>query len=192
MTLPITFTGRGVEITDSMKQFIEDKLAKLPHIDLVTQVNVEVGKTVFHKGSENDFYVRILITLPKAVVRIKKEGAEVYPLMDEMTPALHKKMVHYKDNFRKWEGAEAWPETALADDLATQQANDDSSSAMYAGYTPKVRRKVVTEMSPMSVTEAIERMELLDKEYFVFKDVQTGNVAVVAKKGGEYEVVVAE
>lgn len=192
MALPITFTGRGVEVTDSIRQFVEDKLSKLPHIELVTQINVEVGKTVFHKGSESDFYVRILITLPKAVVRIKKEGAEVYPLMDEMIPSLHKKMVHYKDNFRKWEGAEAWPETVMTEDFASKQAADDSTSAMYAGYTPKVRRKVVTEMSPMSVTEAIERMELLDKEFFVYKDVQTGNVAVVAKKGEEYEVVVAE
>jgi hypothetical protein len=84
--------------------------------------------------------------LPKAVVRIKKEGAEVYPLMDEMLPSLHNKMVHYKDNFRKWEGAEAWPEAALTEDLTAQQQADDSASAMYAGYSPKVRRKVVTEM----------------------------------------------
>jgi len=192
MTLPTTFTGRGVEVTDSIKQFVEDKLLKVPHIELVTQINVEVGKTVFHKGTDKDFYVRILITLPKAVVRIKKEGADVYALMDEMTPALHKKMVHYKENFRKWEGAEAWPETALVEDVAAQEAQDDSASALYAGYEPKVRRKIVSEMSPMSVTEAIERMELLDKEYFIFKDVQSGNIAVVAKKGEGYEVVVAE
>lgn len=191
MSLPITFTGRGVEVTDSMQQYIQDKLSKLPHIELVTQINVEVGKTVFHKGSEKDFYVRLLLTLPRAVVRMKKEGAEVYSLVDDMTPSLHSKMVHYKENFRKWEGAESWPETAVVEDFK-QTDEDPQSSAMYASYTPNVRRKVITEMAPMSVTEAIERMELLDKEFFIFKDVQSGKIAVVVKKGTDYEMVIAD
>lgn len=190
MSLPITFTGRGVEVTESMQNYIEDKLSKLPHIELVTQINVEVGKTVFHKGSEKDFYVRLLLTLPRAIVRMKKEGADVYVLVDDMVPSLHSKMVHYKENFRKWEGAESWPETAVVEDF--KQTEDDTSSAMYASYTPNVRRKVITEMSPMSVTEAIERMELLDRSFFIFKDVQSGKIAVVVKKDNDYEMVVAD
>lgn len=189
MSLPIIYTGRGVEVTESMKNYIEEKLEKVPHMDSVTLVNIEVGKTVFHKGSEKDFYVRLLVTLPKAVLRIKKEGADVYVLFDDMMPSLHKKMVQYKDNFRKWEGAETWPETAVVEDTADKET-ESAASAIYAGYVPNVRRKVITEMPPMSVTEAIERMELLDKEFFIFKDVQSGNVAVVAKRNGEYEMIV--
>ncbi|MCC7304346.1 HPF/RaiA family ribosome-associated protein [bacterium] len=190
MSLPIIFTGRGVEVTEALKNYIEDRLLKVPHIEMVTHVDVEIGKTVFHKGSDKDFYIRLLLTLPKAVVRIKKEGADVYVLMDEMVPSLHHKMLHYKDNFRKWEGSESWPETAIVEDVA--QYKDDSASAIYAGYTPTVRRKIISEMAPMSVTEAIERMELLDREFFVFKDIQSNNIAVVAKKGNGYEVVVAQ
>ncbi len=189
MSLPIVYTGRNVELTDAMKSYIEDKLLKVPHIESATQIEAEVGHTQFHKGSEKDFYVRFLITLPKAVVRIKKEGEDVYVLVDDMMSSLHEKMVQYKDNFRKWDGAENWPETAVVEDAAAVQ--DDSASAIYAGYTPKVRRKVITEMAPMSVTEAIERMELLDKDYFIFKDVQSGNIAVVVKHANDYEMVVA-
>lgn len=191
MSLPITYNGRGVEVTDAIKQYIEEKLLKIPHVEQVTQVNVEIGKTVFHKGSEKDFYVRLLLTLPKAVVRIKKEGADVYVLLDDILPSLSKKLVQYKENFRKWEGSETWPETTVTEDMQAV-GPDDSTSAIYASYTPKVRRKVLTEMVPMSVTEAIERMELLDKEYFIFKDVQTNHIAVVARKNGEYEMVVAD
>lgn len=192
MSLPITYTGRGVEVTDPMKTYIEDKLLKIPHMELATSINLEVGKTVFHKGAEKDFYVRILITLPKAVVRMKKEGGDVYVLFDAMAPSLRGKLVHYKDNFRKWEGAESWPETAIVEDVKEEATADDSSSALYAGYSPKIRRKVITEMAPMSVTEAIERMELLDKDFFIFKDVQSSKIAVVVKKGNEYEIVVAD
>jgi len=192
MSLPITFTGRGFDVTDPIKKYVEDKLLKLPHIELATQIDLEVGKTVFHKGAAKDFYVRILITLPKAVVRMKKEGEDVYVLFDDMAPSLHEKLVHYKDNFRKWEGAETWPENAVVEDVKEEAKLEDSSSAIYAGYVPKIRRKVITEMAPMSVTEAIERMELLDKDFFIFKDVQSGNIAVVVKNGSEYEMVVAD
>ncbi|WKZ23890.1 MAG: ribosome-associated translation inhibitor RaiA [Candidatus Dojkabacteria bacterium] len=190
MNVPILFTGRNVEVTDSMKSYIEDKINKLPHVELATQISVEVGKTVFHKGADKDFYVRILMNLPKAVVRMKKDGGDVYVLVDDMMPSLHAKLVKYKDNFRKWDGAESWPEAAIVEDLAVTD-HDESASAIYAGYVPPVRRKVIKEMPPMSVTEAIERMELLDKSLFIFKDVQSGNVAVVVKKDDEYEMVIA-
>jgi putative sigma-54 modulation protein len=188
MALPLSFTGRNVEITDAMKQFITEKLEKVIYMDLATSVDCEIGQTMSHRGTEKDFYVRFLIRLPRAEVRLKKEAAEVYPLVDEMMVTLHKKMVQYKDNFQKWEGTETWPESQVIEDVVA--AVDDSASAVYAGYTPKVRRKVLTEMIPMSVTEAIERMELLDKEFFVFKDVHSSKIAAVARKGGEYEMVV--
>ncbi len=187
--MQVTFTGRGLEVTDSMKQFITDKLSKIPHIDMSLQVNCEVGQTVSHKGASKDFYVRVLITLPKAVVRMKKDGADVYALVDEMTPSLQKKLVQYKDNFRKWEGAEQWPESAVVEEDAIV---DDSASAVYAGYVPQIRKKVLTEMPPMSVTEAVERMELMDRDFFVFRDVQTSKIAVVARRGDGYEMVVTE
>lgn len=182
--MQVTFTGRGLEVTDAMKQFITEKLEKLPNTEAVLHTNCEVGQEVAHKGVEKDFYIRILVTLPKAVIRIKKEGPEVYALLDEMLPRIQKKMVQYKDNRHKWEGREIWPE-------ATFNENDDSASAVYAGYEPKVRRKVVTEMPPMSIREAIERMELLDKSVYLFKDVQTGKVAVITRDAGNYEVLIA-
>lgn len=188
MDFPITFTGRGVEITDAMKSFVEDRISKLLHIELATHVSCEIGQTTSHRGAAKDFYVRFLINLPKAQVRLRKDGPEVYALIDEMVLSLKKKMVQYKENFKKWEGAETWPEADLVEDASLQS---DDVSASYAGYTPKIRRKVIREMTPMSVTEAIERMELLDKDYFIFKDVQSSSIAIVARKGGEYEVVVA-
>lgn len=184
--MQITFTGRGLEVTESMKQFITEKLMKVPHLDMALQVNCEVGQTVSHKGSEKDFYLRVLITLPKAVVRMRKEGAEVYSLVDEMFPSLQKKLVQYKENFRKWEGAEQWPESTVVEEYIVP---DDSSSAVYAGYLPQVRKKILTEMPPMSVTEAIERMELMDRDFFVFREVQSSKIAVVARMAGGYELI---
>jgi putative sigma-54 modulation protein len=188
MELPLTFTGRNVEVTDAMRQFITEKMEKVLHIENATSINCEIGQTMSHRGSEKDFYVRFLVSLPRAQVRLKKEGPDMYPLVDEMMITLRNKMVQYKDNLQKWEGTESWPESAVVEDTAVE---DNSASAVYAGYTPNIRRKVVTEMAPMSVTEAIERMELLDKDYFIFKDVQSGKVAVVARKGSEYEMIVA-
>lgn len=190
MSHHIVFTGRNVEVTDSIKEFITEKLDKIPNIDTATSMQVEVGQTVAHKGTADDFYVRILINLPRAVVRYKKDGEDVYKIFDSMLPSLHKKMVQYKENFRKWEGQESWPEMVIEEDF--EKVKDDSASAVYASYEPTIRRKVLKEMSPMTVTEAIERMELLDKDYFVFKDVKTNGIAVVMRKNNGYEMVATE
>jgi len=182
--MQVTFTGRGLEITEAMKDFITEKLEKIPYIESATHINCEIGQEIAHKGTEKDFYIRLLITLPKAAVRMKKEGPEVYSLLDEMLPSIQKKLVQYKENSKKWEGSEQWPEAKVEEEQV-----DTSVSAVYANYVPKIKRKNITEMQPMSVSEAIERMELLDKSFFVFKDILTNSIAVVSKKGGSYELI---
>jgi len=190
MALSINYSGRNVDVTDSIQEYTTAKLASLPHIDLATSVSVEVGQHVAHKGVSKDFYVRVLIVLPRAVVRVKKEGDDVYKIVDTMLSSLRAKLTKYKDHFRKWEGEESWPEIKIEENA--RYKHDPEVSAMYAGYEPPVRRKKLVIDHPMSVSEAVERMELLDKKYFIFRDISTSKLAVLARAEEDYELVVIE
>lgn len=187
MKATVVFTGRGLDITPAMKEFITEKLEKLTYIDMALLIDCEVGQTVAHKGKKDDFYVRFLITVPKAAVRLKKNGPEVYSLVDFMMPMLQEKLVQYKENLRKWEGSEAWPEPTVVE--AHSQADE---SSVYAGYVPKIRKKVLAELTTVSVTEAIERMELMDRDFYVFKDISSGKISIISKQGTGYELLVPE
>ena len=55
-----------------------------------------------------------------------------------------------------------------------------------------VKRKKV-EVKPMSEEEAILQMELLEHQFYIFKDAETNNVAVVYKRNeGNYGIIESE
>ena len=55
-----------------------------------------------------------------------------------------------------------------------------------------VKRKKV-EVKPMSEEEAILQMELLEHQFYIFKDAETNKVAVVYKrKEGDYGIIESE
>ena len=55
-----------------------------------------------------------------------------------------------------------------------------------------VKRKKI-EVKPMSEEEAILQMELLEHQFYIFRDAETNNVAVVYKRNeGNYGIIESE
>lgn len=184
---PLSISGRGVEVTEAIKQYIEEKIQRINFIELSTAIHCEVSYAKGHRGADQDFAFRILVDMPSAVVRIRKEGKDLYALVDEVVDSADSKMVKYKDNLRKWEGSESWPEAQVIADEAEQKS--ENIDAQYLNYKPQIRRKILAELSPISIEEALARMELLGKNYFLFKDISTGKLALLTFEEGEYLLV---
>lgn len=183
----IQFSARGMSITEGMKSYIIEKLEKITYIDDAITISCEVGKTVSHRGTDTDFYVKVLLHYPKAFIRVKKEGSDVYPIMDMIIEALQKKVNQYQDSKRKWDGQENWPQF----DVVDESINDETLEARkYATYEPAVRRKIITDLSPMTVSQAIEHLELLGKTLYLFKDIETSKLSVIYKDDAGYTLLV--
>lgn len=68
-------------------------------------------------------------------------------------------------------------------DLSFEQPKEDEDERVI------VKRKEI-EMKPMSEDEAILQMNLIGHEFFVFKNVATGNVDVLyMRKDGNYGII---
>mgnify|MGYP000246036646 CR=1 FL=1 len=182
MNSKFIFSGKGVDLTESIKSYFLDKVKRVRYIELALVVDLEVGENISHKGVATDFYIRVLITLPKTLLRIKKVGEDVYKLIDEMVDNLEEKLKKYKDNLRKWEGSEPWPVRRIIEDADYKLDNDGN----YSNYLTPVRRKYVEHTIPISVEEAIQRMELLGKEFFFFRNVEDNEYAVIYKENSGY------
>ncbi|WKZ30193.1 MAG: HPF/RaiA family ribosome-associated protein [Candidatus Dojkabacteria bacterium] len=183
----VQFSARGMSITEGMKAHITEKLEKITYIDDALSVSCEVGKTVSHRGSDSDFYIKVLVSYPKAVIRVKKEGNDIYPIMDMIAEALQKKVNQYHDGKRKWEGQENWPKYDLVDEIVDDESIEASK---YATYTPAVRKKVISELAPITVSQAIEHLELLGKMFYLFKDIETGKLSVIYKDDAGYTLLI--
>ncbi len=183
MALPeIQISGDGMEITDAISDYINEKIKKYERIfDLATSIKVECTENVAARGVDRDFRVEILMNLPKAPARVEKSGADVYALVDEATDVLVRKVKRYKDKLRHWEGKASWKEVA-AEEAAMEKETKPTDN--FYNYIPKIsKRKTLEDLTPISEEEAIERMEMLGYNSLLFKNSETGKYSMVYRYG---------
>ncbi len=191
MALPqVEITGRDIEITDAIRNYINEKIAKYDSIfDMATSIEVECISQTASKGSEKDFKVEVMMHLPKTDARVEKEGVNLYAIIDEATDVLVRKVKRYKDRFNQWEGVESWK--IVDTGVQEEPENDVHNDPYVADYVPKViRRKKLENNTPISEAEAIEKMEMLGYEAYLFKNQTNGKYCMVYKrKKGGYGVI---
>ena len=177
----IRFNARGMELSNALADYFIEKFSKIEHQDLINWVDVEFAQTKSHRGADDDFYVRVLIKLPKAYIRVKKSGKEIYAIVDEVNDILFKKIQQYFENLSQ---------TASKNDIVVvPDAGEESQK--YIDYKVKVRRKNLVEMAPISVQEAVQHLELLELPAYLFRNVDNGNqIQMIYKENGEYVLVV--
>lgn len=177
MALPeITVSGRGMQITDSIDDYVKDKIQKYSQIyeKIVTNIEVECTESVAKRGVEKDFAVEISAFLPNAIARVEKKGSDLYSLIDKSTDVLIRKIKRYKEQLRKWEGREEWK----IEDYPEIKTDDEFQS-----YTPEItKRKEIDDSKYMSPEEAVERMELLGYDFFLFRDLINKRPSVVYRR----------
>lgn len=183
--LNMRFKAKGMELSTALKEYFIEKIDKLEHKGLVEWIDVEFGQTIAHRGVADDFYVRVLLKMPKAYVRVKKSGDDIYALVDEVTDILVQKVNQY---FNKLADQPKVPQKVL---VLQDQEDFSSDAAKYLDYEVRVRRKELKEMAPMTVQEAVVHLELLGLPAFIFRNVEDNNaIQMIYKDGTEYVLVV--
>ncbi len=180
----VIISGKKVSVTDSMRTYLEEKLARLTYIEKATQISIEISQSMSHKGKSTDFAVRILCHFPGAPIRVKKEGADIYVLIDLMMEPLQGMITRHVRSSQELDHIEVQKYEVVDD--TTKEINPEYVMT----YEPKVRRKYITDLSPMSVSDAIEKMELLSQNTYLFRNIQDNKFSVVYKENGEYILLV--
>ena len=182
MSLPeVRISGRGMEITDAIQAYIEEKLNKYERIfNVATAIQVECIENIAARGVKDDFRVEISMTLPRTVVRVEKFGSDIYAIVDEATDVLSRKVKRYKDKLRQWEGKDSWK----VDDMSADGKDADIvEESGLVDYVPKImKRKKIEDCMPVSEAEAIEKMEMMGYNCFLFKSKKTGKFSMIYRR----------
>lgn len=188
MALPIVqISGHSMKIESPLKKYINEKLYKHEKIfDLATSVDVECERNVSTRGVDQDYRFEVTMFLPNATVRVEKVGPDLFPLIDEATDVMARKVKQYRERLRDWESGEHRKAGA---EIAS--GSDTADAAPIVDYVPKIsERRRMENCTPMTEQEAVEQMELLDRDCYLFKSKTTGEFAMVyRKRDGGYGLV---
>ena len=174
--MKINIIGRQMNVWDEMKSIIEAKLSKLDKY-----FGDDCQATVTLSSKHNKKCLEITITASGTIFRSEVQDETFRNALDKAVYVIERQIRKNKTRLAKRLRSGAF------DGGIIDTGEDFEEEAEF-----KIRRKAFT-LKPMSAEEAIMQMNLLDHEFFVFKDDKTGEVNVVYKrKDGDYGLIEAQ
>lgn len=175
--MEVIIRGNKVEITDSMKEYVNDKLSKLDKYSLD-----ELHATVLVKIRNYTQKVEVTIPLKTLILRAEEESSDFYSAVDLVVNKLERQIRKNKTKLKKKE------KTGIKE-FNMEEILDIPDET---GDQVDIKRKKI-EIKPMNLDEAILQMELLGHNFYMYKDSDLDSISLVYKrKSGGYGVIETE
>jgi ribosomal subunit interface protein len=205
----IVVRGRHAEVSDRFREHVAHKLAKVERYDGKCQrIDVEVSREANPRLTDQAVRVEITCHGKGPVIRGEASAAEKYAALDVAYARLEERLRRAADRridrTRKVRSAAVRSSAAAAaagkglgtGDLARSTADaapgtsDDVAGLQVDGDGPLVVREKTHVAAPMSLAQALDEMELVGHDFFLFSDAATGLASVVyRRKGYDYGVL---
>jgi len=191
--MELTFRSRHVTVTDSLREYTSRKLSRLGrYLPLVDEVVVELKQ----EGGENArrYVVQLTVNCDGTYLRVEERGPRLLPAIDTAADILsrqvrrYKEKVYHNDKHLKAKGAALAGKAAVAEEVEEQDEEEEKEIVL--GRVVRVKRFAV---KPMTEEEAIEQMELLHHDFFLFFDADAGTYALLyRRREGDYGMIIPE
>ncbi|MCU1536444.1 MAG: Ribosome hibernation promoting factor [Humibacillus sp.] len=197
--MEIVVTGRHVQVPDRFRELMEERLAKVSALNpKVHRIDVVVTHERVARGSER---VEITCHAKGPVIRAEACLDDKYAALDAAVDKLMERLRRVHDKRQVSRGrrhpesvaqATARLDGALQDTSPSRPsdtADDDTGGGDFdrfgaLGNSPiEVREKVHTA-APMSLEDAVNEMELVGHDFFLFHDADTDQPSVVYRRRG--------
>lgn len=196
--MDIVVTGRHTTVSDRFRTHIEDKLAKVPQFaPRARRIEVTVSHEPNRRQAKACEKVEITCLDNGPVVRAEACAEDPYAALDLVLDKLVERLRRInekRETVRRGRKAlsvhEATAGAAGLPDLATEPPasaaaarSEDAPEGAFGDSPIEVREKV-HRTRPMSLADALNEMELVGHDFFLFHDIDTDKVSVLYKRHG--------
>ncbi|XP_027361794.1 ribosome-binding factor PSRP1, chloroplastic isoform X2 [Abrus precatorius] len=179
-SVKLIIQGKNLELTDAVKQHVEDKVGKAvqKHSHLVREVDVRLsirGGGEFGRGPRTRRCEVTLFTKRHGVVRAEEDAESTYGSIDLVSSIIQRKLRKIKEKesdhgrhmkgFNRLKVREPVEPLPLEEDQISPQEEEESID--------EVVRTKYFDMPPLTVAEAIEQLENVDHDFYGFRNEET-------------------
>uniref|UniRef100_A0A7C4AJ56 Ribosome hibernation promoting factor n=1 Tax=Thermodesulfovibrio aggregans TaxID=86166 RepID=A0A7C4AJ56_9BACT len=169
--MKITIRGKNIDVTETIRQYIEKRVGKFgKFLNDLSEAVVTISTEKFtHK-------IDVLLKVNGHLIQAEGKTEDLYSAVDQVVEKLEKQILKYKEKVQSKNKKEA-------------SKYPSEPSGEKEGLKRIVKYKKF-DLRPMSPEEAVDQMELLDKDFFMFINSFTGDVNVVyRRKDGNFGLI---
>ncbi|MBO9998020.1 MAG: ribosome-associated translation inhibitor RaiA [Cyanobacteria bacterium SID2] len=185
--MKLVIQGKNIEITDAIREYVNEKITKaVNHFqNLTTEVDVHLSVARNPRISTNQS-AEVTIYANGTVIRAQESSESMYASIDLVANKIARQLRKYKEKRNR----KLHVSTKTGETLAQAPISD----TLIGDRTPELPEEVVRTkyfaMPPMTVQEALEQLQLVDHDFYVFCNVDTGEINVIYERNhGGYGVI---
>ena len=170
----LNIRGDKLLVTDAINDYIEEKIKKLEkYFD-----NNDIEAKIIIRVANNKEIIEVTIPTRKYTLRAEESNDDLYAAIDLVADKLERQIRKNKTKLN-----DRYKKDNIVDfnfDMIEDDTEEDNSI---------VKRKTI-EVKPMDEEEAILQMELLNHDFFMFKNIDQDCISVLYKrKDGKFGII---
>ncbi|MCG3208742.1 MAG: Ribosome hibernation promotion factor [Anaerolineae bacterium] len=180
--MQVVLKGKNFVISDRIRDYVEKKVEKLDrYLPDISEARVEITQEKT-KSARDRNVVQITLRANGTILRAEDRSEAIYASIDTAVDKIHRQIVRYKGKRQdRWQGQIKKAQQITPEDLVPE-LDEEAMAAIAEDQDRQIVRVKKFLMSPMTEEEAVEQMELLSHNFFVFFNVNLNRVNVLYRR----------
>ena len=182
--MQVQVTTKNLKIEDGIKEYAEKKLGKLAkYLNSISSVKLELVEEK-SKSRLHTYSAQATVNVNGFLIRGEQKGEDIHATIDAVSDVMERLIERYKSRYD-------------VNKNRTAESIRKSSPGGVVEETEEVKTIVVKtkrfSIKPMTVEEAIDQMEFIGHDFFIFINGKDDSINVVyRRKDGKYGVLQPE
>lgn len=185
MAFQVEITGRNMEVTDRINDYVTKKVAKLDrYLSGIDEARIDLAYIKSARSAADRQVAQITVRGKGFILRSEERGDDIFATVDTAVEKMQRRIERYKGkHFRGRGDGKSAAEVAPAPEKEEEEAGE-----------PVIVRRKRFLITPMDEMEAIEQMQMLGHEnFFVFFNAATNSMNVLyRRRDGTYGLIEPE
>ncbi len=191
--MKILIHGKNLELTGALKKYTEAKIEKATHHykDIVKEADIHLS---IEKNPRVSFQTaEVTIFANGTVIRAEEKTENLYSSIDLVSNKLCRKLRKYKERNNKtfhnkqFKNKDSLPIESMASNFLDKAFLKEGIEASLP--EPSIKNKYF-EMNPISSDEARKQLDLIDHDFYVFRNKKNNELQVIYKRNhGGYGLI---
>ena len=177
--MKLVIQGKNIDITNAIREYVNQKIEKaLNHFqNLITEVDVHLSVERNPRINSKQT-AEVTLYVNGAVIRAEESSENLYASIDLVADKISRKLRKYKEKRQE----KSYAPTKTTDILTDQPVVTDLLKDRVPELPTQVVRTKYFAMPPMTVQEALEQLEMIDHDFYMFLNADTNEINVVYER----------
>jgi putative sigma-54 modulation protein len=189
--MKLVIQGKNIEITDAMRDYVEQKILKaVSHFKhLTNEVDVHLSVAKNHRISSKQS-AEVTLYVDGAVVRAEESSENLYASIDLVANKISRQLRKYKEKRTNHKHSS----TVKTTEAYLNEPPSTDVTHVLSHNEPQLPEGVVRSkyfaVPPMTVANALEQLVLIDHDFYMFLNQETDEINVIYERNhGGYGLI---